>query len=238
MKTVLLALATDNDNSLPRSHGEWELCIYKSPDMIGSALVYLCPPDIRCTPTAEYRGAKKILIHFDDGGAIAADCPIIYEDKMGIVLTLGELIVKVYTLGGVSESKVLACMMEAICSLALGDDAGASVSDGVSMLREMIDRSFADPEFRVAEVIDNLGYNKDYMRRLFKSEVGKTPTDYLIDRRIANARRLLAGAETRDLSITKVAFMCGFYDANYFTRVFKKETAMLPSEYRRASRRK
>lgn len=241
MKTVLLALTVDTKDNFPRSHSEWEMCIYtKDCDRRTAdgacAIVTLSPPGTESAPLPSGMGGRKTIIHFDDGGTIALDAPTLFEDRSGAVRALGELISVIYTEGDESGRRALAYMMEAICSLLFGDALDVQTNDGVTTLRDIIERSFADPEFRVSEVIDSLGYNKDYMRRLFKSEVGKTPTDYLTDRRIAGARRLLAQPDTRELSITKVAFMCGFYDANYFTRVFKKETGMLPSEYRRRSR--
>lgn len=242
MKTVLFALKTETQDSFPRSHSEWEMCIY-TPDCDGRttpdgvcAMAVLSPPGVENAPLPSGVGERKIIIHFDDGGTIALDAPALFEDRSGTVRALGELISGIYTRGGERGRRALSYMMEAMCSLLFGDTLDVGNSDGVAALRETIERSFADPEFRIAEVIDSLGYNKDYMRRLFKSEVGKTPTDYLTDRRIAAARRLLTQPDTRELSITKIAFMCGFYDANYFTRVFKKETGMLPSEYRRRGR--
>ena len=37
--------------------------------------------------------------------------------------------------------------------------------------------------------------------------------------------------ENRNLSITDIAYMTGFNDVNYFTKVFKKYKGMTPSAY-------
>lgn len=36
----------------------------------------------------------------------------------------------------------------------------------------------------------------------------------------------------KTLSINEVAFVCGFHDALYFRRAFKKRFGLTPSEYR------
>ena len=49
--------------------------------------------------------------------------------------------------------------------------------------------------------------------------------------RTSKARILLS--ERPDLSISEVAFDCGFTDANYFSTVFSKEYGVSPSAFRK-----
>jgi YesN/AraC family two-component response regulator len=68
------------------------------------------------------------------------------------------------------------------------------------------------------------------LSRKFKKETGQTLTDYINTLRIDEAIYIM---ENRNLSITDIAYMVGFNDVNYFTKVFKKLTGMTPSTYRK-----
>jgi YesN/AraC family two-component response regulator len=65
--------------------------------------------------------------------------------------------------------------------------------------------------------------------REFKAEFGVTFVEYLSSYRVSEAKRLLANA---GISVTDVATAVGFPDPSYFTRVFRKQENVSPSEYR------
>ncbi len=68
-----------------------------------------------------------------------------------------------------------------------------------------------------------------YLATIFKKETGKTVTEFVIDRRMAFAMRLLS---TTRLQVQTVALHCGIMDVQYFSKVFKKKTGKTPKEYR------
>ena len=68
------------------------------------------------------------------------------------------------------------------------------------------------------------------LSRKFKKETGQTLTDYINTLRIKEALYIM---ENRNLSITDIAYMTGFNDVNYFTKVFKKLKGITPSTYRK-----
>ena len=63
--------------------------------------------------------------------------------------------------------------------------------------------------------------------------MGKSAKEYLLEVRIKKAASIISGT---DISISDAAFMCGFTDANYFSRAFKKITGKKPSELRDAKK--
>lgn len=67
-----------------------------------------------------------------------------------------------------------------------------------------------------------------YFGNVFKSLVGKSPIDYLIDRRISEAKRLML--ET-DLKINEIARRVGYDDLYYFSYLFKRREGITPSEF-------
>ena len=73
--------------------------------------------------------------------------------------------------------------------------------------------------------------NKNYLSTRFHKEVGMTVTDYINLTRVRRSLKLLSGT---NLSMPEVAERCGFSDANYYTRTFKKVHGTTPTEYRRS----
>ena len=72
--------------------------------------------------------------------------------------------------------------------------------------------------------------NASYLSNLCKREVGTTLTEYVTLRRIQRAQELLRKPK---LQIKDIAQQVGICDLAYFTRLFKKQVGMSPSEYRR-----
>ncbi len=63
--------------------------------------------------------------------------------------------------------------------------------------------------------------NSAYLSRIFHQETGCTLTDYITKRRLEQAKTLLA---TTEETIGEISEKTGFKNANYFCRIFKKET--------------
>ena len=69
-----------------------------------------------------------------------------------------------------------------------------------------------------------------YCDTVFKKDMGVSIIDYLLSRRIAEAKKLLIEGT---FSLSEIAKQTGFTDSNYFTRVFKKRTGYTPTEYKK-----
>lgn len=65
----------------------------------------------------------------------------------------------------------------------------------------------------------------------FKKQLGITPTQYITKLRIDSAVELL---ESSDQTVQEISELCGFTDANFFTRTFKKVKGVSPTAYRKA----
>lgn len=67
----------------------------------------------------------------------------------------------------------------------------------------------------------------------FKKIAQVTPTQYIVDLRISNAKNLLANT---DYTVAKIANMVGYENALYFSRLFSKHMGMSPREYRKSKK--
>jgi AraC-like DNA-binding protein len=83
-------------------------------------------------------------------------------------------------------------------------------------------------DISIDDVAKSVGVSRSHLYRVFMSNVGKSPIDYLTEYRINEACKLL---RTGSLSIAEVAVSVGFFDQFYFSRVFKKSIGMPPSKY-------
>jgi AraC-like DNA-binding protein len=86
----------------------------------------------------------------------------------------------------------------------------------------------------VAALADAVGYSRHHFSRLFATKEGVTPTRFLLNRRMEAAVALLRGT---DLPMKVVAQRCGFADANYFAKAFRKHHGVNPRTYRMAGPR-
>ncbi len=86
-------------------------------------------------------------------------------------------------------------------------------------------------EFSLIELAEMAGLSKFHFSRLFKEATGVSPSQYHLNLRMIEARRLLR--ETRE-SVINIAMDVGYNNPSHFAHLFHRETGMTPSEYRRA----
>ena len=72
--------------------------------------------------------------------------------------------------------------------------------------------------------------NRNKLNAIFLLNNGKTCLNYLMDLRIDMAKIILSNTQ---IPISEVAGRVGYPDSNYFTKIFKKQTGVTPSVYRK-----
>ena len=70
---------------------------------------------------------------------------------------------------------------------------------------------------------------QSYISRIFKRQKGVSPNEFLTHYRMEIAKRYLR--EQPDMKIRELAPLVGVKDSYYFSKMFKKETGMWPTEY-------
>ena len=68
--------------------------------------------------------------------------------------------------------------------------------------------------------------------RTFHRELGETPINYLINRRLQEAAKRLRSTNE---NISEISFACGFQDSNYFSKIFRRKYTCSPRQYRNAN---
>lgn len=81
----------------------------------------------------------------------------------------------------------------------------------------------------VKEIANVLALNPDYFARCFKQSTGKTPHQFLLEKRIKRAQHLL---ETTALPIAEIALACGFSNQSHLTAHFRLATGRTPNQAR------
>lgn len=98
----------------------------------------------------------------------------------------------------------------------------------VSKAKAYIKQNFSK-ELTLDEVSRSVNISPYYFSKLFKEESGENFIEYLTHVRIKHAKELL---KDPNLSIKEICVMSGYSDPNYFSRIFKKQEDVTPSEYR------
>lgn len=82
----------------------------------------------------------------------------------------------------------------------------------------------------IKEILQDMRYSYEHMMRIFTSEFGISPLQYLNRTRIERAKLLL---REKELNVAEVADKVGFNDCAYFVRFFRKHTNMTPGQFAR-----
>ena len=86
-------------------------------------------------------------------------------------------------------------------------------------------------DISMQDLARHMNYSEAYFCKLFKQCFDQNFTSYLTNFRINEAKRLL---KDKNISVKDAGMKVGYYDSNYFAKVFKRVTGMIPSEYREA----
>ena len=102
----------------------------------------------------------------------------------------------------------------------------------VSACIRFFEEAFSEP-VSLDELAVRFSVSKQGLIRKFKRFTGRTPMEHLTHIRISHARRLL-----RDTlhSVSEIALCCGYENVYYFSNVFKQQTGMRPTDYRKFHR--
>lgn len=129
-------------------------------------------------------------------------------------------------------ARVLSCFYE-IVALVLDEIESSGAPPLLMRALALIDEELANPELSNLTLAKKLHISEVYLRKLFASNLGTSPKQYVKGMRIDRARdMLIVGSDT----VSSIAAACGYSSVSVFCRAFKERTGLTPEEYRRENR--
>lgn len=101
----------------------------------------------------------------------------------------------------------------------------------LSAVFRFIEAHYRQP-INLSDVAQEVGYSPAYLTNLVQEQTGRTVKRWIIERRMAQARKLLTHSAQ---SVRTVAELAGYTDAGYFTRQFRKFHGVSPQAWRQHS---
>lgn len=105
----------------------------------------------------------------------------------------------------------------------------SALSYKLNLIFHYIEEHFTE-KITLEQLSRDFSISKFYLAREFKKEYGMTIIQYILAKKITQAKTLLRYS---NLPIEEIAVQCGIGDASYFNKIFKKMEGMTASQYRR-----
>jgi len=103
-----------------------------------------------------------------------------------------------------------------------------ALPQALTVALNLIEENYAD-ELLIHKLPEACRVSSSYLRLLFQSHMKCSPQEYLQNYRMGEARKLLRQPY---LETAEIAQQCGYPNANYFARLFKKIHGCTPTEFR------
>jgi AraC-like DNA-binding protein len=94
---------------------------------------------------------------------------------------------------------------------------------------DMID-AYPSRDFSLELLSSECGVSVSTLSRLFRSHLDISPVNYIIDRRLEQAKMLI---DLGDMTLKEIADKCGYKSESFFSRSFKKKYGVPPASFRR-----
>jgi len=101
--------------------------------------------------------------------------------------------------------------------------------DFINNINNVIDENMDNDEFSVVDITQKLGISRSVLHVKMKSLLDISMGDYIRKKRLSKSCELLA----EGYNVSETAYQVGFSDPNYFSKCFKKEFGVKPTEYRK-----
>ena len=97
----------------------------------------------------------------------------------------------------------------------------------INKINDLIEKNMDNDEFSIADITSSLSISRSLLHIKMKSLLNISTGDYIRKRRLNKACSLLK----EGYNVSETAYHTGFADPNYFSKAFKKEFGVSPTEY-------
>lgn len=98
----------------------------------------------------------------------------------------------------------------------------------LNKLMQLMEENMEDPEFNVGGLVEHIGMSQTVLYKKIKAITGLSITDFIKSQRLKRAAQLLSEGK---LNVAEVAYAVGFNDRKYFSKEFRKQFGLAPSDY-------
>lgn len=102
----------------------------------------------------------------------------------------------------------------------------------LSAFTELVEKNLSNGELDIRFIESNLNMSRSSIFRHLKATTGRSIVESIRQIRLERGKEMLG----EGISVTDTAYACGFNDAGYFCRLFKKEYGLSPSQYQAMQR--
>jgi AraC-type DNA-binding domain-containing proteins len=200
----------------------------------GPGTIICQPPNISHTKTSS-EGFTDIYIQSSSFSLLKAadenDVIILQDDDSKSFESLLQLALRTFHGSASNRRQLTDALFEAMNQLLLSWLSSQPEESDIERVKNRLIQSFTNPEFTISSLGSEEQYCSDHLRRRFKKATGLTPVEYLTDLRLNFAKKLLKENNILHYTIAEIGTMSGYYDSNYFSRIFKKKNGLSPQEY-------
>ena len=188
------------------------------------------PPDTEHTINSD-RGFTNIYINISDA-VIGTNAPLLVSDDSGRhIFTAFSDALYFFNSGIENKEMITAAFGNLIVNYVTAFRSVKPIRNVISAIKSDIMQNFSNCDYELDEFLRTIPFSYDYLRKLFKSEMGMTPHAYLTGLRMQMAEKLLCSAQSNEQNISQIAYVCGYAEPLYFSRVFKKYFGCSPKNY-------
>ena len=117
-----------------------------------------------------------------------------------------------------------------LCKLAMNSNKLVTISKTAKLTKRYIDESLYS-NLTIEDIAKQINLSKAHIIRDFSKNYGISPYNYLINQKIAVAKKMLL---LHNMNISEISSQLGFDNPNYFSKLFKKKTGISPLQYRKS----
>ena len=121
-------------------------------------------------------------------------------------------------------------LFKILCNLAMNNNKFITISKTAKLTKKYIDDSIYS-NTTIEDIANALNLSKAHIIREFTKNYGISPYNYLIEQKIATAKKMLL---LHNMNIGEISSHLGFEDSNYFSKLFKKKAGVSPLQYRKS----